>query len=1036
MRRFLGRLARLSLGLALSFLVGGTASAQERTGEAVGHVTDASGAGVPGVTILFESASATRPLQTVSDSQGRFQLFNVPIGTYTVTTSLTGFTTHKQTIDVRLGGKATVNAVLAVGAVTEVVTVESASPLIDTTSSRSATNISSDQIQNLPTGRSFNSLLPMAPGVFLEPKNGTGGVGGVQVGGSSGSENGFYIDGAEVSDLRRGSLNSANAIPFEFIQEVQIKAGAFEAEFGGATGGVINVATRSGTNAFHGSVGVSFTGDALNSPDRGFYQRSPLNANLADFFQPKEDDYSIVSPTFTVGGPIIKDRAHFFLAYSPDRESTTRTIDYASGARTFEQSRTRTYSLARIDFAPTSTLQFNASYIYSPSKREGGLPNRDIRVAAPANDQSITGGFVPGQTVTAGLNWTPKSNVIVSARYGYKYANDKDGNYGVPFAPFTTYQTSSAAAGLPVPYPGGTGFSTVSSNFNNLGDVTTRHNVYLDVTYIAGSHTLKGGYALNRVANETSQDYQDGRFLMYWGDSFSRADIQGAKGTYGYYTWEDGVRNSGSVNGRNQGFYVQDGWRAGRNLTFNLGVRFENEFLPPYKAEVNGVKVANPVSFGWGDKIAPRLGVAWDVKGDGMWKVSGNFGIYYDVLKYELARGSFGSDNWFTYVYLLNDPDITKLGKASTGALGPAVTNYDNRSLPINAQGELEGIDPNIKPYQSREFTAAVDHQFAPRFVAGVRYTHRDLLKGIEDIGVLDATGSEVYLIGNPGFGQTRDTSTDYGGQSPNGTFLVPQAVRKYDAVELRASGDFGNFHLLGSYTWSRLYGNYSGSANSDESGRQDPGVSRAFDLPYYYFDQSGSQKPAEGPLGTDRPHAFKLFAYYNFKTGLGTTNIGVNQFVLSGTPDSTSVIYLSAPTFPYGRGDMGRTEMYSQTDLSLTHTLNLGKSMSLRFEANVRNLFDESNVLSRTTQINRSGAISQSKLPLDQFFAGYDVNQYIGAANPSVPYNPIYGLPGASYRAGGGIGPTNSSAVSARLTGFGAYQEFRTIRLGVSLIF
>ena len=211
----------------------------------------------------------------------------------------------------------------------------------------------------------------------------------------------------------------------------------------------------------------------------------------------------------------------------------------------------------------------------------------------------------------------------------------------------------------------------------------------------------------------------------------------------------------------------------------------------------------------------------------------------------------------------------------------------------------------------------------------------------------------------------------------------MPEAVRKYDAVELRAQGQVGNFHLLGSYTWSRLYGNYSGSANSDESGRQDPGVSRAFDLPYYYFDASGSQTPAEGPLGTDRPHAFKAFVYYNFKTGLGTTNIGLNQFVLSGTPDSTSVIYLSAPTFPYGRGDLGRTEMYSQTDLSLTHTLGLGKNMSLRFEANVRNLFDESNVLSRVTQINRSGAISQSALPLDQFFAGYDVNQLLRRRQP-----------------------------------------------------
>jgi hypothetical protein len=471
----------------------------------------------------------------------------------------------------------------------------------------------------------------------------------------------------------------------------------------------------------------------------------------------------------------------------------------------------------------------------------------------------------------------------------------------------------------------------------------------------------------------------------------------------------------------------------------NAGVRIENEFLPPFKSEVNGIKVANPVAFGWGDKVAPRLGFAWDIKGDGTWKLSSSFGLFYDTLKYELARGSFGSDFWVTHVYRLNDTDINKLGKANPGALGPEIVNYDNRELPINAAGELEGIDPDIKPYKSGEGTIALDHQFSPRFVGGVRYTHRQLLRAIEDIGVLDEEDSEVYLIGNPGFGETRDTSSVYGGQTPDGTFLVPKATRKYDAVEVRGQGTFGKLNILASYTYSRLFGNYSGSANSDESGRQDPGVSRAFDLPYYYFDSSGDQTTKEGNLGTDRPHALKLFAYYGFQSGLGTTTLGVNQIALSGTPDTTSVIYLSAPTLPFGRGDLGRTGTYSQTDLSLAHSFKLTKGTSLRFEANVRNLFDQKAVLSRVTQINRSGAIPLSRLPLSRFFAGYRVSDFVNPQNSTgsgVPYNPIYGMPGASYRAGGGPGSTQSSAYSARYPNFGAYQDFRTVRLGVTLTF
>lgn len=1034
------RLLKGLLALSLILTPVGAAFAQERFGEISGIVSDEQGAAIPGATVTAESKTLPKPMQAITDSQGRFRFLNVPIGTYVMTVGLTGFSTHKQTIEVNLGSQITAHAKLGVGQVTEVIEVTGTALSIDPTSSRSGTNITSDQIENLAkVGRGFNSVLAMAPGVFLEPKNGNAGVGGVQVGGASGSENGFYIDGTEVSDLRRGSLRENNNIPLDFVQEVQVKTGGYEAEYGGATGGVINVATKSGTNAFHGSLGVQYTGDGLNPADRGFFKRNPSDVNKAEFFGPKEDSYSVVSPNFSLGGPILKDRLHFFAAYSPDRESTTRDIDYASGTRTFEQKRTRHYSIGRVDFTPSSKLQINASYIWSPYKREGTLPERDPRVAAPSNDLSVGGGYTPAQQVSTGFSWAPKSNLVVSGRYGYKYLNDKDGNYGLSQDPYIIYGTESAKAGLPVPTPGAAGYVNVTSTFGIAKDITTRHNGYFDLTYVATlggqQHTFKGGYAINRVANEVLNDYTNGRFDIFWGEAYSRGSIQNQRGLYGYYIWNDGVKNTGSVNSRNQGFYIQDTWRAGNRLTLNLGVRFENEFLPPYKGEVGGVKVADPVSFGWGDKIAPRVGAAWDVKGDGRWKASASFGLFYDSLKYELARGSFGSDYWFSHVYRLNDPNVLNLGFANPGGLGSEIITFDNRTLPINSAGEIDGIDRAIKPYKGNEISAAIDHQFTSKLVGSVRYTRRRLLKAIEDIGVLDADDNEVYLIGNPGFGATRDDPTGiYDGTTPNGTPLVPTADRNYDAVEARGQGSFGNFNFLASYTWSKLKGNYSGSANSDESGRSDPGVSRAFDLPYYYFDQSGDQTPKTGLLATDRTHALKVFAYYLFKTGLGTTNIGVNQVFLSGTPDSTSVIYLSAPTFPFGRGDLGRTPSYIQTDLNLSHSFKLTQGTNLRFEANVRNLFDQDSVISRVTQINRTGAISQARLPVDKFFAGYNVYDHIGAANPSVTLESLYGLPNSIYR--GRQTSVDPSALAARLANFGAYQDFRVIRLGVTLTF
>jgi hypothetical protein len=222
------------------------------------------------------------------------------------------------------------------------------------------------------------------------------------------------------------------------------------------------------------------------------------------------------------------------------------------------------------------------------------------------------------------------------------------------------------------------------------------------------------------------------------------------------------------------------------------------------------------------------------------------------------------------------------------------------------------------------------------------------------------------------------------------------------------------------SYTWSRLWGNYSGLANSDESGRSEPGVTAAFDLPYYYFDSSGSQKNTYGRLATDRPHTFKWFGNYVRKTRAGDTSFGLNQIAYSGLPDSSMVTYISAFTFPLGRGDMGRTPVLTQTDLAVSQTVKTGEHTYLKFDANALNVFNQAAVISRVTQMIRASAISSVLLPVDQFFKGYDVRKFVFPGSTTPPWNPIYGLPGGNYQRGGP----------------GAYQAGRTIRLGASFNF
>ncbi|BDC52580.1 Oar protein [Bryobacterales bacterium F-183] len=1020
------RLSRVHLALLAGALATVGAFGQENYGTILGSVLDQSGAGVPGAKLSAASPTLPQPIEVESDSSGRYNMGRMPVGIYTITVTKSGFTTVKQTnVDVKLGSSITLNPTLRVSNVAETVEVTESAVSIDPTSSRTQVNISSQVFDNLPRSRSFESILTMAPGVRLEPKASSGTTGnagrttGIQVDGASGSENQFVIDGVDVSDVRRGTLRTNSAIPFEFISDVQVKSAGMEADSGGATGGVVNIATRSGTNDFHGQLLYQVTSDVFNPRPRGFWKLSPFSADRADFFAPKEDEYTTQYPGFMLGGPLIKNRLFFNAGYMPVLEHRVRNVSYTTlqqapnGFRTFRQDLKQHFSLMRVDYNPLAKLQINTSWIWSPVKQVGALASQEGRAASPpSNDLSIQGGYQPSQQYSAAATYTFSSRLLASARYGYRYQNDKLGNYGLSGAPFISYSTASPSD---VPLPGGAGFSNVSSTLAIQYDKTTRHNVYLDGSYLSGAHTLKFGYALNRLSNEVNTDYTNGRFQIFWGQAFSRGQINNQQGALGYYVWQDGVRQNNGANSRNQGFYVNDNWRAGKRLTLNLGVRFENEFLPPFTRQFNGRDVGNPISFGWGSKIAPRLGAAWDVLGDGKWKLSGSFGLYYDTMKYELARGSFGGDYWWTYVYKLDNANVLNLGKATPGALGAEITRYNNRSLPINqATGAWEGVDPDMKPYTQREFTVRLDHALSSRLTATLRYSRKQLLRVIEDIGVLDSEGSEQYVIGNPGFGLTRvDPTGVYNGKAPSGEFLVPKAKRDYDGIEFRVQGQLTRTtYMLASYTYSRLFGNYSGLANSDENGRSDPGVSRAFDLPYYYFNSKGQN--AEGRLATDRPHAITFFGSQDVKWMGGVTNIGLSQVAFSGTPLSTQMIYISAPTFPNGRGDLGRTPFYTQTDVTLKHTIKVSERVTIAPEAYFTNIFNQNAVLNTQQTINRAGAVTDTALPLSRFFAGYNVNDFVNPSNPlgtAAPYSPIYKLP-----------------IS--------YQTPREVRLGLRIIF
>jgi hypothetical protein len=436
------------------------------------------------------------------------------------------------------------------------------------------------------------------------------------------------------------------------------------------------------------------------------------------------------------------------------------------------------------------------------------------------------------------------------------------------------------------------------------------------------------------------------------------------RGTYGYYSVrsnavapKQGFITEGDVHSNGIGLFIQDSWTINNKLTVNAGVRTERERVPTFTSG-EGIPEFG-LEFGFGEKIAPRLGFAYDINGDGKWKLGGSWGIFYDIFKLELPRGSFGGDKWLEYYYTLDTYDWPNLvagancPPACNGTIIRGAPTADNPTGGIDFRHPSFGsdaIDPELKPMRLQEATFTLDHQLNDVMAVGIRYVHKQVDRAIEDTGSLDAQGNEIYVVANPG-----ENLTALAHVNPN--VDMPKAIRDYDSIELSFDKRLqNNWYFRGSYLWSRLHGNYSGLSQSDESGRTSPNVGRLFDYPLMMFQDGGTA--ALGPLATDRPNQFKAQFIYQFGFG---TSLGLNQFVASGLPVTRELgIYPTSnlPVQYLGRGSDGRTPMFSQTDLAINHSFTIGGQRSMQLSFNVLNLFNQDIANSRHSTYQKTNGV------------------------------------------------------------------------------
>jgi hypothetical protein len=1062
-------LFRLSLLWLLVTCVG---YGQETTAALQGTVKDATGAAIPNATVTVTTPTLVGEKSVNADGKGYYHFSNLPPGAYIVTVTSKGFATLKrQGLVLEVGHQPTVDLTLSVGAETTQVDVTTASPQIDVTSTTSQTNLTQDVIDYVPRGVSFQSVIQFAPAARNEPlmgnttTNGSGSVSpgngsngspyGYSIAGGADSENSYLVEGQETANLIGGY--SHTSVPFDFIDEVQIKTSGVPAEYGGALGGVVDVIMKKGTNHYHGSVFAQYNSSGLNASPNAGPRYNPLDSGTNtswgfidpayQSYQPTKPRTDNVNPGFTLGGPLVpfgsyRDKIFFFVGFNPNLSRFEQKVNYGptnGGLTPFSQNQNTYYTTARIDAQATKRIRVFGSWLYQLQRENGeNLPSADstqgyfngqtgcfgaatntttnacVSTGVPAFADGHTLGYVaPNITVNTGADITITQNLVATSHFGYYFENYHD--FGFPTTGvlnfFETNGIGSTDAfgvnSLPASLQQSTGYynAPLDQNFTQY-NASKAIQFDQDVAFYksgwAGTHNFKFGYQLIRNSNTIDQHYNEPLVNLYVGDGGPAVyfpssatgntnciaestatgipqtpngnNYAGCQGKYGYISVED-FGSKGHATSFDHGLYFQDSWTIGRGLTVDYGVRLDKEYLPG-EAEgattSTGASLAKPIDFSWGDKIAPRIGAAWDVYRNGKLKLFGDYGKFYDTMKLNLAISSFGGQYWQNCYFALDTSNIAAIkpafnsaGRYCSGTAPNSVTNFaggtpagltflesqDFRAFPTTCSTcspVQEGVAPGLKPYQQHESVIGVDYQLARTVAFEARYDRRRLDRAIEDSSLASSvTGSETFVVVNPGYGVNAtatgfcnflygtgapDCTSTSGLTAPNNT--IP-AARSYDGIELRLNKAVSN-HWAGmfSYTYSHFRGNYTGLTSSDiadggSGGRNAPNNSRSFDEPYFSYNDNGQS--SSGLLPTDRPNTLKGYGYYQLKyLHRMSTDFGVFQTAYQGSPNTTYTdVGYSENAFPVDV--VGRGKWVNVTQNATTGAITVGNPITYR---------------------------------------------------------------------------------------------------------
>ena len=965
--KFLNRIIVLAV-LALTCL-----NAQDITkGSISGVVRDASGAVVPGATVKLTSPFGDR--STTTNAAGVYSFQSLVIGPgYSMSVTQPGFSAATvSNLSVGINQRTTYDFNLEVGTATQSVDVTAEGTGIDLSTTTIGANISEDLYKNVPIGRNISAVMTLAPGVTDSVGAGSANP---SINGASGLENEYIINGANVTDPGFGGFGTysrvygplGNGINFDFVQEVQVQTGGFEAQYGEALGGVVNVVTKSGSNQFHGDVFAYFQPQQFEASRTN---ADPLLVNKYDFrTHDGSTDYG-----GDAGGYILKDKLFWYGGFNPlyihnYKRADPSYTNYALG--TIDRKITTYDYTGKLNYNLGSKHQFEGSVFGDPSSTPNTFNQQVGTKPGPGPVDTSTESALTFGTRT----WTGRYNGTFSPNWA---ATVNYSNY------YNTFTDSPVLNGYQIkdntPVQNGTGGSVTYGGIGFIESTVSKVNQFTiastHVFRFLGGHTIQYGYQFeDDVYNDINQ-YTGATFTLpnlpefkaaagqqVYGATFTRQYENGVgtpivlKFTRGYYS-----NPAVATDTRYQSGFIQDSWTFGR-ITLKPGLRFEQQKLE-----------GNTEGYTFGHNWAPRLGIIVDPFNDRKTKISASFGRFYEKVPLDIAVRELAIETGITGAFYA-DP-----GAGNQPNLSPS--NYvPGGSIAFQGAGGLTPIAGGTGAQYQDEITGGIEHEFAHNLTFTGHFVYRDLRRILEDTSGINVTQAlagvaQQYVIANPSagldiyqnafpctVGSPKCTDSGYtlfaNGTSdqPLGSDGItdgfPNPSRIYKSMELIVSKRFSNVQFYGSYVLSKLDGNFQGSFRSD-NGQQDPNISSMFDFTNSDGVLTGQDIP--GVLPSDRTNQFKLFGNYMWRG----FNFGASWLPTSGTPITRLLDHPAyenggeIPTCPNGgytcsggpRGAEGRTPWIFPVNVHADYTWKLGEKYRVKAVADIFNLFNQQRIV------------------------------------------------------------------------------------------